>query len=126
MLFSSLLLGDDVEEGLSQYQKGDFTKAVELYKRACESANAEGCVKLGFMYYQGKGVKQDDAKAIEFYTKACDSEHAPLCYHLGMIHYSAQGVKEDKKRAKYFLGKACDAKFEPACGIYQELSDAGY
>jgi hypothetical protein len=34
--------------------------------------NGTGCSDLGFMYKEGKGVKQDDSKALKFYQKACD------------------------------------------------------
>jgi hypothetical protein len=33
--------------------------------------SGSGCSILGFMYKEGKGVKQDDFKAVKFYQKAC-------------------------------------------------------
>ncbi|HJF82550.1 tetratricopeptide repeat protein [Helicobacter pullorum] len=52
--------------------KKDATKAMELYRRACDLGNTEGCTELGDNYARGHGVRQDYKKAMEFFGKACD------------------------------------------------------
>ena len=54
-------------------RKKDVEKANDLAKKACDASEARGCVRLGFLYKNGKGVEQDDAKASKFYEKACDA-----------------------------------------------------
>lgn len=41
----------------------DKQTAAKFLQKACETGEARGCVRLGFLYHSGKGVKQDDAKA---------------------------------------------------------------
>jgi TPR repeat protein len=39
--------------------KQDDFKALKFYQKACDLNNGTGCSDLGFMYKEGKGVKQD-------------------------------------------------------------------
>ncbi len=66
------LFGGDLDDAKVAYQNGDYKKAVELYKKACDGGDAGGCLELGFRYENGKGVKQNSQKALELYGKACD------------------------------------------------------
>ena len=34
--------------------------------------DAKGCYRLGNLYREGEGVRQNDNKAMEFFGKACD------------------------------------------------------
>jgi TPR repeat protein len=43
-----------------------------IFQKACDLNDGTGCSNLGFMYEEGKGVKQDDFKAVKFFQKACD------------------------------------------------------
>jgi TPR repeat protein len=44
----------------------DF-KALKFYQKACDLNLGVSCSQLGFMYEEGKGVKQDDFKALAFW-----------------------------------------------------------
>ena len=63
---------DLTELGSEAYKKGDYQKAAELIKKACDSGEVRGCLGLGILYQKGQGVKQDYQKAAQFYQKACD------------------------------------------------------
>ena len=43
-------------------KSGNFTKANELFKKACDGGYAQGCKNLGVSYYDGKGVVKDLSK----------------------------------------------------------------
>ena len=57
----------------------DSFKAVELYQKACDGKNAEGCSNLGGMYEMGNGVRQSVEDALRFYGKACDLKEKLGC-----------------------------------------------
>ena len=61
-------------DGLDAYNKGDYKKAVALWIKGCEEGVLKDCHGLGFMYHNGKSVKQDYEKAVSLYTKACDCQ----------------------------------------------------
>jgi hypothetical protein len=50
--------------------KQDYSKAVELFTKACDGGEAKACFWLGIMCEKGKGVQQDITKALELYAKA--------------------------------------------------------
>ncbi len=47
------------EDGVAAYERGDYAKAVELFRKAAEQGDAYAQYNLGQMYDKGKGVKQD-------------------------------------------------------------------
>ena len=49
-------------DGLDAYNKGDYKKAVALWIKGCEEGVLKDCHGLGFMYHNGKSVKQDYEK----------------------------------------------------------------
>lgn len=72
VLFSVGFSKDLVELGIEAYEKGDYQKAAELYKKACDGGAASGCYNLGFLYQKGQGVGQNFSTAKQYYGKACD------------------------------------------------------
>ena len=43
VLFSIGFCKDITEQGDEAFEKGDYQKAAQLYQKACDSGNAEGC-----------------------------------------------------------------------------------
>ena len=126
VLFSIGFSKDLTELGKEAYNKGDYQKAVELLKKACDSGEALGCSNLGVLYNKGQGVKQDYQKAVELLKKACDSGDAVGCYNLGILYIDGQGVKQDFSTAKQYYGKACDLGLQLGCDNYRRLNEKGY
>lgn len=56
-----------------------FSKANELFLKACNGGEARGCSNLGVMYYTGNGLKQNYTTAKELFRKACDGGDALGC-----------------------------------------------
>ena len=59
-----------VREETTEKRKKDFSKAVQLFKKACDGGHMLGCHNLGVMYQKGNGVKKNEQKAAELYKKA--------------------------------------------------------
>ena len=105
--------------------KRDFSKASTYYQKACQVQNAEGCYKLGNLYYYGKGVKQSYAKAFYYYKHACKNIWKPGvpegCNNLAVLYEKGKGVKRNLKKARYYYQKACDFQYFPACHVLDKL-----
>ena len=111
------------ELGKEAYNKGDYQKAAELWQKACDGGDAEGCSNLGLLYKNGQGVKQDYQKAAQLYQKACDSGEAKGCFNLGGL-YDEDG--QSFSTAKQYYGKACDLGLQLGCDNYKKLNEKGY
>lgn len=107
--------------------KQNYSKANELFKKACDGGYAEGCGNLGYSYFHGKGVRQDYFKASKLYKEACDGGVAIRCGQLGLMYEEGgQGVKQNKHKAKQFYGKGCDLQNQTSCKLYKILNKQGY
>jgi len=77
---------DYFHEAMNAHKRGNYLKAAELYKKACDMGNASGCNNLGILYKHGQGVRQSYLKAAELYKKTCDMGYAAGCYNLGGLY----------------------------------------
>ncbi|MCT7909721.1 sel1 repeat family protein [Arcobacter lacus] len=121
IFFGLSLLGDNVDLGIEFANKGNFSKANELWKKLCDDGNAIGCHNLGILYANGRGAKQDYFKANELYKKACDGGYNKSCFNLGISYYNGEGIKQDTQKAKELFGKACDLGLQEGCSAYAKL-----
>ena len=85
-----------------------------------------GCSLLGFLYYEGQGVKQDYQKAAQLLQKGCDGGEAGGCSLLGVFYETGQGVRQNFSTAKQYYGKACDLGLQLGCDSYKKLNEKGY
>ncbi len=86
VLIMLLLIGVNLyanlnDDGMAEFQKGNYQKASQLWKKACDNGNMNGCNHLGFLYYHGKGVKQNYQIASQLWKKACDSGNMLSCFN---------------------------------------------
>ncbi len=59
--------------GLSSYKKGDKEQAFEALSFAADKGHPIAQWKLGRMYAEGDGIKQDDLKAFEYFSEIADA-----------------------------------------------------
>lgn len=60
------------------FEYGDLAAKMEWLEKACANDNAKGCIRLSFMYYEGKNVETNFEKALKYHQKACDG-NSQLC-----------------------------------------------
>ena len=117
---------DPVSDCISLGQNKQFSEAVPVCQEACNLNDALACEGMGYLYYKGKGVKQDIQKGIMYYKKACNLKDRIGCFILGDIYENAKGVSQSFQTAKEYYGKACDLGNETGCLAYQVLNEKGY
>ncbi|MCJ7765736.1 MAG: sel1 repeat family protein, partial [Thiovulaceae bacterium] len=66
LLISANLYANLVDDGISEAQKGNNKKAVELFTKACEDKQALGCYYAGQAYSKGDVVKKDFTEAFNY------------------------------------------------------------
>ena len=94
---------------------GESAKAAELFRRACDGGESQGCVYLGWMFALGRGVEQDTARAVSLYRQACEASAAQGCFYLGHMHALGVDVEQDQSAAVSYYQQACELGLEDAC-----------
>ena len=110
LLVQPAMAGDfeDLENGLTAAQTGDYQTAFKLWKPLAEKGNALAQFNLGIMYNDGKGVPQDYVKAVIWYLSAAEQGVAFAQYSLGLMYLEGKGVRRDYAEASKWFRKAAD------------------
>ena len=78
------------EQGLF-YREGrngfpqDYTKALELFRRAVDLGNAEAYSNIGYLYWYGEGVEVDKKKARHHFELAAIKGNVVARHNLGVV-----------------------------------------
>ena len=97
-LFSGSVYGDDFQDGLDAYDRGDYKEAVGSWL-SLEKGDARVQLHFGVMYFEGKGVPQDYKKAEEWFRLSAEQGNAEAQVLLGTMYASGRGVPQDYKEA---------------------------
>ena len=97
-----------LNDGIEAYAKGNYEKAMHLWRPFADKGDAYAQFKLGLMYDQGWGVPEDYAAAVSWYRKAADQGYADAQYNLGFMYYAGRGVPQDYATAMSWYRKAAD------------------
>lgn len=73
---------------------------------AAESGDAAAQYRLGLMYEEGKGVRQDDASALRWYRKSAVQGNPDAQYRLGRMYEEGKGISRDYSFAIRWYRKA--------------------
>lgn len=115
---------DLVSDGIEEYNKNNYTHAIELWNKACTDGSVAGCNNLAFMYANGRGVHFDEKRASELYTLTCDAGDSTACSNLGAIYENGVGkVRQNFVKASRLYAKSCDAGNIMGCN---NLADSYY
>ena len=55
------------EDGVVAAQKGDYATAMKIWKTLAENGDGRAQYRLGWIYYQGKGIPRDYMEAARWY-----------------------------------------------------------
>ena len=100
------LLGQDYDKGLSLFDSGDDTAAVEEWIPLAESGHKQAQRALGLMFNEGF-VEVDKAKAAKWFRMAAEQGDDLSQYELAELHRWGTGVVQDYAEAlKWYFASA--------------------
>lgn len=83
--------------------KGDDAAVVQILQPLAKRGDADAQLRLGGMYYQGKGVTQDLAEAARWFSLAATQGNADAQDRLGLMYGVGQGVTQNLvEQAKWY------------------------
>ena len=106
---------DSYNQGIDAFKQGDYVKAVEAWKNACNADYINACFNLGLSYLDGQGVQKNEKQASQFMEKSCNHNDVAGCFFLGEMYAKGRGVKQDYAKAVQLLEKACNGGVGESC-----------
>jgi TPR repeat protein len=100
--------GDGAAEADAAFQKADYAKALKLARPLAEEGNPKAESILGFAYYRGRGVPQNDTEAAKWFQLAADQGDAAARFTLGVMYGEGRGVPQDFAEAARWYRRAAE------------------
>ena len=127
---------DAVRNEAMKYEMGrggyavDEKEAARLYRRAAlKFADATSARKLGFMYFEGRGVFRNSSMAVEFWRRAAvRGNDTEAMYLSAVMAHKGFGRRRDDAAAASMLQRAAAAghpKAQYFLGVFHELGVGG-
>jgi len=105
LLFCFLLASCGEEETVKTEEAVEAEKTIQ--ERA-EAGDAEAQNSLGWMYYKGEEVPEDDVEAAKWFRKAGEQGYASSQNSLGAMYSKGEGVPQDFAEAMEWYRKAAE------------------
>ena len=104
----------DLELGLQALEDGNWTVAFENIEPFAKKGNVTAQVRMGNIYYFGRGVETDYGKAARWYRLAAEQGNTEAQARFGHLLLAGQGVKVDTDEGERFLRLAADQGLQGA------------
>lgn len=96
----------DYSEAALAYKTGNYARAFIEYKTYAERGDVRAQVEVGWMYYQGEGVRQDKAQALDWFRKAAEQGDITSMFNLAYGYEHGDGVPRDLNESRRWYAKA--------------------
>ncbi|NOX75849.1 MAG: sel1 repeat family protein [Gammaproteobacteria bacterium] len=96
------------ETALSWVDQGEYSKAVEVFKKLAQQGNAEAQYNLAMLYRNGTGVDRDNKQSAMWFRRAAEQDVPDAQYMLGNSYDNGEGVPKSTKWAFIWYRKAAE------------------
>ena len=114
------------EDGLQEYQNGDYQAARRQWGNLAEGDDAIGQFIRGTMCETGIGLARNDMEAVKWYRMAAEQGLAVAQFKLGTMYEKGKGVLQDYSEAANWFRSAANQNFVPAQGSLAILYENGF
>jgi uncharacterized protein len=115
-LASTSVFAGEYEDGLTAFDKGDYTRALALLEPFAVKGDAAAQYALAVMYRFGKGTKVNSAEAVKWYQASAKQNFRDAQNNLGVMYELGKGVKRNYATAAEWYRKAANQGDELAMG----------
>jgi TPR repeat protein len=108
------------------YQRGEYETTLQLLRPLVDKGSAGAELRLGLMYFDGRGVPQDYSEAAKWYRKAAENGDIAAQSYLGFMYLKGQGVPQNYSEALKWARPAADrgnARAQYILGLMYEHGD---
>ena len=108
LLAAPVAVAQGVMDGKEAAEKGNFVRAVEIWRPLAEAGDPRAETYLGMMYDNGYGVAQDREQAFYWYQRGANAGYARAQYHLGFMYHHGFGTTRSQSEALKWYRLAAD------------------
>ncbi len=106
---SSFAASSSFDEASAAYERGDYVRAMELFRQLAEQGHQWAQRRVASMYAEGRGVPQDYQEAVKWYQLAAAQGNQLAQTNLAMMYSNGTGVPQDFPRAYMWFSLAAAA-----------------
>ena len=104
-----IILKDDYTIGQEYYKMQNYEKAFKYFQKSSfNEHDHKAQYMIGYCYYVGKGVHQNDDEAIKNFHMSANQNNKDALYILGDIYFYGEIVDEDDQKALYYFNLSHD------------------
>lgn len=97
------------------YDKEDYAKAIEEFRKAADMGVVKAMTKLGRLYYEGKtGEAIEASEAVKWLELAVAEHDTDAMRLLSGMYFNGRGVEKSEVKAFHYLKDAVEGAAEPA------------
>jgi len=100
-------LGEWFAKGINGAIK-DLSRSFDWYLKAAENGDAESEYRVGYAYYFGEGVKENNDRAFEWFGKAARQGHAAAQCLFAEFYLLGNGGDKDLEKAREWYAKSAE------------------
>ncbi|NNF70987.1 MAG: sel1 repeat family protein, partial [Rhodobacteraceae bacterium] len=112
--------GAEIEAARDLMEAGRFAEAMEAFKPAARSGNADAEELIGVMYALGLGVERDDERAFEWYLRSAMKGHPGAQSGVGWYYEVGRGMPAPDLTRAYMWYVLSAIGGDPDAAISQE------
>jgi TPR repeat protein len=116
---------DDLQKGRTLLRAGDLEEAFAAFQKSASAGNSDAMSHVGYMYAEGRGVKQDYDSALHWLREAAAAGNINAMTNLGILYANGRGVTPDYQQAREWFEKAAAAGNAKAMHDLGTLYDYG-
>lgn len=90
----------------SSDEYGRLEESTKELRKLAESGDATAQNDLGLLYYEGKGLPQNQKKAKEWFDKAVEQGHTGAQVNLGTLYLRGEGAPQSNQMALFWFRRA--------------------
>lgn len=101
---------DPLSEALSAYARGEYSRAMDLFRPIAHGGNALAQYQLGNLYALGHRLPDEDADrmAAQWYFESARQGNIDAQYALGLLFLSGKGVLRSEEEARKWFARAAN------------------
>lgn len=113
------LAASPLDDALKALEAGSNAKAVEVLRKLANEGNPLAQLRLGDLYYHGKGIGEDETMAIHWWKKSAASGNAEAMYQIAHAYLFGSTVAKsvpdpDREAATWYFQAASAGHAEAA------------